>query len=702
MVRGAWCVVRRAWCGVRGARCGMRNAWCVGRWVMSVVLIMLSLCVYAEEKEVKEKDVKMRMRMWTLGEGLIRVDTVPADTSYWNLPDRNVVNDYSIANSYNGNLVSPIESKIYFDREEKIDFLFGRAYQPYILTASDVRFFNTTKPYSYIAYKKGFKKYHEENDLDFAFSGNINRRINLGVTANYLTSVGHYPSQAGKRFNGSVFGSYNGDQYSFQGGVVLNNLSNFENGGIGPSAGGESGSFAGGALGTSDYLNGILETEDYPVRLNAMSAYKYITGFFNHYYSLCTERERQVTEDSVAIDYIPMTTFEHTFVVNQSSKRYVEKSVNQHFYDTTYFDTKATRDTAEMLTIDNTFAVTFEEEFNKWLRFGATVFAKNSFERYTSAVPTIDDAPIGMGTMSSADMLKHQVLRHNYAGLREYWTNNTSVGAAIYKKTGQWVRYHVQGDVCLAGYKLGEFKVRGNIDGIFPLGKDTLTVVADAYIRNEQPNYFLQHYMSNHYVWDNDFAKPYRMYIGGTVSYPTKWVQPSVNVRFENILNHIYFDRQGMPQQYDGNIQVLAVDAKVNLRSPWIALDNTVVYQHSSSEYLPLPTLALYSNLYYYDWWFNALFVQLGADIRYNTAYYAPLLNPATGQFCIQQEKKVGNFPVANLYANFYVKSLRLRLFVQWQNFNDIFTKDKQYYSMPDYPLNQATFRAGIAWSFYN
>ncbi len=656
------------------------------RMALSICLMAIPCYIFAQDKK---DDVKMRMRTWTLGEGLIRVDTIPADTTYWNLPNRNVVNDYSIANSYNGNLVSPIESKIYFDREEKIDFLFGRAYQPYILTASDVHFFNTTKPYSYIAYKKGFKKYHEENDIDFAFSGNLNRRTNLGVTANYLTSVGHYPSQAGKRFNGSIFGSYNGDKYSFQGGVAFNNLSNFENGGIANDT-------------TNNYLNSILETGDYPTRLNAMSSYKYITGFFNHYYSICMERERKVTEDSVAIDYIPMTTFEHTFAVNQSQKRYIEKSANQHFYDNTYFDMRATSDTAEMLTIDNTLAVTFEEEFNKWLRFGATVYAKNSFERYTSACPSIKSSTPSMGVLSMEEMLSHHLVLQNDTGIYEHWTNNTSIGAAIYKKTGKWIRYHVQGDVCLAGYKLGEFQVNGNIDGRFPIGKDTMTVMADAYIRNQTPNYFLQHYVSNHYVWDNDFQKPYRMYIGGTVSYPTKWVQPSVNVRFENILHHIYFDRQGLPQQHDGNIQVLAVDAKVNFRSPWIALDNAVVYQHSSSEYLPLPMIALYSNLYYYDWWFNALFVQMGADIRYNTAYYAPILNPATGQFCIQDEKKVGNFPMANLYANFYVKSLRLRLFVQWQHFNAIFTKNKQYYSMPDYPYNGSVFRAGIAWSFYN
>ncbi len=634
-------------------------------------------------------DVPMHLRTWTIGEALIRVDTVPADTTYWHLPNRTVINDYSIANSYNGNLISPIEPKIYFDRQEKIDFLFARAYQPYILTATDVHFFNTTKPYSYVAYKKGFKKYHEENDIDFAFSGNINRRLNLGLTANYLNSVGHYPSQAGKRFNGSVFGSYNGDQYSFQGAVTFNNLSNFENGGIQNDS-------------TTNYLNSILETEDYPVRLNAMSAYKYIEGFFNHYYSLCVERERKVNEDSIVIEYIPMTTFEHTFAVNQSTKRYTEKTANQHFYDYTYFDHRATNDTAEMLTIDNTLAVTFEEEFNKWLRFGATVYAKNTFERYTTAAPYPYTYTGTIGTYRMEDLLAHQLVLQNDTATYQHWTNNTAVGAAIYKKTGKWIRYHAQGDVYLAGYRLGEFQVNGNVDARFPLGKDTMTVVADAYIRNQTPNYFLQHYVSNHYCWDNNFQKPYRIYVGGTVSYPTKWVQPSVKVGFENILHHIYFDRNGLPQQHNGNIQVLAVDAKVNFRAPWIALDNTVIYQHSSSEYLPLPTVALYSNLYYYDWWFNALFVQIGADIRYNTAYYAPILNPATGQFCIQQEKKVGNFPIANLYANFYVKALRLRLFAQWQHFNALFTKNKQYYSMPDYPYNPSVFRAGIAWSFYN
>ncbi len=642
----------------------------------------------AQEHQEKEEKVKLHIKSWHLGEGLIQVDTLAVDSSYVNLPMRDVINDYSIANIYNGNIVSPIQPMVYFDRKDKTDFLFGHAYTPYLLTPTDVRFYNTTMPYSMMAYRRSFRQYHEENTLNFAFSGNLNRRTNLGVELNYMTSPGTYASQAGKRFNGSVFGSYNGDHYSFQGGVTFNNLSNFENGGI---ANNEE---------ENNYLNSIMEPEDYPTRLNAMSSYKYISGFFNHYYSICVERERQVNEDSVTIDYIPVTTFAHTFETNQSTKRYLEKTANQHFYEHTYFDPRATSDTAEVLTIKNTLAVTFEEAFNKWLRFGATVYAVNEFQRYTTATPSgIAISNKSLNTLSADEMT---FVLQNDTGIYQKWTNNTWVGGTIYKKTGNYIHYNVLGDVCLAGYKLGEFQVKGDFDITIPIAKDTMLIHADAYIRNEEPDYFLQHYVSNHFVWDNDFEKIYRMYIGGSVAYPTKYIQPKVGARFENVMRHVYFGNAGVPIQDAGHVQVLAVDAQVNFRSPWVVLDNTVIYQHASSSIMPLPTITLYHNLYYHGWWFKALYAQIGVDMRYNTAYYAPILNPATGQFCVQDQQKVGNWPMASLYANFYVKALRLRLFAQWTNFIDIMVKDKTYYSMPDYPYNPSTFKVGMAWSFYN
>lgn len=642
-----------------------------------------------------KNDARAAIRSWHLTDGLRMVDSVSFDTSYIDLPMKEMPHLNSIANSYNGNLVSPLESKLFFDRHDKTGFLFAHAYEPYVITAGDVRFYKTNIAYSSIAYKKGFTTYREDNDLDFMFTGNINRKTNLGLTLNYLNGVGHYDSQAGKRFAGSVFGSFNGNHYSCMGGIVFNTMSTFENGG----------------LQDDSSLSGKLNAEDLPVNLAAMSGFKHIGGFWNHSYSICIERERkekikprrgsnEEPRDTVIIEYVPVTTFRHVLDINQSTRRYVEHQARQNFYANNYFSNSVTNDTAEVLNIRNTLAVTFEEEFNKWLRFGADVYAINECQRYSFHIP---DQHSILGDTVIGDLSK---FRSNYIMpadtlMGRKWVNNTWIGGSLYKNRGKYVHYGFNGDVCLAGYKLGEFQVNGHVDGDFRVGKDTLSMQARVSFRNQTPDYFVQHYRSNHFIWNNEFKKPYRFYVGGEVSYPTKYVQPKVNVDFENITNHIYFGTDGMPHQHDGNIQVIAVNAQVNIRAPHFALDNNVVWQMSSSEHLALPMITLYHNIYYFGTWFKALDVQMGVDMRYHTLYYAPVLNPATGQFCEQNEKLIGNYPVLNVYANFYVRLLHLKFFAHFTHFNQYFMPEKTYFSMPGYPLNPPVFRAGLAWHFY-
>ena len=669
----------------------------IKRWLSILLLAAVCNVSFAVKTSENEKRVKTVLQSWTLTDGLAVPDSQQVDTSFIDYPMHDAINNYSIANSYNGNMVSPLQSKIYFDRTEKSGFLFARPYEAFLLTSKDVRYFNTNTPYSTIAYKKGFVTYHENNDLDFSFTGNVNKRLNLGITLNYLTGIGMYRNQSAKRFAGSVFGSYRGNHYSCQGTVTFNTLSNFENGGI---------------TDEDDLTRGVLNSYDIPVNLSSggMSGLKYVSAYWNHRYSICVERERKETikpprgsdeepRDTIMIDYIPVTTFLHTFEVNHSTKRYVEQTAQQGYFDNNYFNTSQTTDTAAELSIKNTLAVTFEEEFNKWLHFGATVYAMNEFVRYSTAVP--DYLPPFTDMFGNSISFSNTLILHTDTLTAEKWTNNTWVGGSLYKNQGKWVRYGFNGDVCVVGYKIGEFQVNGHVNGEFKLGKDTMTIKAKAYLKNEQPDYFVQHYMSNHYCWSNDFQKIYRFYVGGQLAYPMKYIQPSVDVGFENITRFIYFDENGLPQQHNGNIQVLSVDAQLNIRTRYFAMDNHVIYQLSSSEYLPLPTIALYHNMYYKDCWFKALNVQFGVDMRYNTAYYAPLLNPATGQFCIQNTQKVGNYPILNVYANFYVKPIKLKLFAQFTHFNQYFM-NKQYYSMPNYPYNPPIFRAGLAWHFYN
>ena len=626
-----------------------------------------------------DEKVPTHIRAWQLDKWTGVADTLASvDTTYMDHPMRSQLNDYSISNITNSNIVSPVQSRVYFDRQKNVDFLFADPYAPYIITPQQVKYYHTTTPYSTVAYKKGFVTDLAQNDISFSFTGNVSRRTNLGMTIDYLNSFGRFANQEGKTVFGSIFGSYNGDHYSLQSSFTWNTLSNFENGG----------------LSNPSDLQGVLQPEDMPVKMRGMSALRYISGYLNHYYSICVERERKVNyrerdeegkwvkKDSIKIEYVPVTTFRHIFEVNDATKRYVEKSIGQSILPNLYRDSTATNDSVACLTIKNTLAVTFEEEFNTWLKFGAMVYAMNENQRH-----------ILIDTLLPAPDLPDSIY------LPE-WSNNTYIGGALYKNRGKYIHYGFDGNVCLVGYKLGEFQVNGHMDAGFRLGKDSMTIAAKAFFRNETPDYYLQHYRSNHYQWENTFQKTLRLHVSGEVAYPTQWVKPKLNVSFENITKHIYFDTDGLPKQMDGNIQVLAADLQLNITTPWINLDNHVIYQHASSDKLPLPALTLYHNLYYHGCWFKALDAQIGVDMRFFTKYYAPILNPALGQFCVQNQEQVGNYPVMNVYANFYVRSLRLKLFAQYQHFNASFM-GKQYFEMPGYPMAPDMFRAGLAWHFY-
>lgn len=689
-----------------------------GALVLSLAFGVLS----AGAQTIAKTKVKQVIDTWQMRNDYGIADTARIDTSGINLPMRDVFNDQSIAWTYNGNLISPAQSKIYFDRagngmlsstgtgsnwwqggglgvsnlpHRKVGFLFAGAYEPYLITAQDVRFYRTTVAYSDISYKKGFTTYHAENDLSFNFTGNVSKRTNITVKLNYLNSPGHYTSQEAKAFGGYVAASYDGDNYGLHASVLLNNISNFENGG----------------LSDVSLLGGQLKPEDLPTKLNAMSGFKHIAGFLDHHYSITVDREKtdvikgkrgEPDRDTTYIVKVPMMTFNHTLEINNSTRRYIEKQSNQGFYANTLLNPQTTRDTAYVLNIRNTLAFTLNEEFNKLLRFGFTAYATNEFQRYAFSVPQYDtlNTTTWFEPFQPIQTAVGHLMSDTLVGYK--WTNNTWVGGSIYKNTGRFIRFGAAGDVCLVGYKIGEFQVNGHVDGEFRLGKDTLHMRASAYLRNETPDWFVQHYRSNHYIWDNDFGKTYRVYAGGEVTYPTTWVKPKLKAGFENVTRHIYFDSNGLPVQHEGNVQVISADARLDITTPWINLENSVVWQLSFDSTMPLPAFSLYHNLYYHGWWVHgAMHTQIGVDMRFHTAYYAPLLNPAVGQFCLQDEVKIGNYPVLNAYINIYVKLLHLKFFAQWQHFNYYFMKDTQaYLHMPDYAMNPAVIRAGAHWFF--
>lgn len=623
---------------------------------MVFVLIIFSLHGQTVQKKQTEQK-NQYIKTWHLTSPFGIADSIPVDTVPLDFQDGNPIDRFSIANSYNGNIGSPIQSKLYFDRPAATDFIFSAAYFPYIMNLAHATFYNTKTPYSNLNYTTGGSTYRDEDNIKFLFTANANQKLNFGTTLDYIYSPGEYANQAVQRFSGSLFGSYNGKHYNATGLISTNNLSNYENGGLQNTA------------------NGInpfnISPKDLPVNITGYSNYKYNLLLYNHQYTIGFERPIRINPDSVRMEYVPVTRFTHTFKLEDIHKRYYENSLEKSFYANTYGTAAFTNDTAALQTMTNNFSISMDEEFNKLMKFGLTAFIENEIQRYGY----------------TQDSLFTSTLK-----------SNTKVGGVLSKQRGQRFKYNILGEITLLGFKTGDFQFKGNVEGNFKLWKDSISLVANGFVRSDQPSLFLQQYESNHFKWINNFNKTYRTSVGGTFAIPTRLLR--LNISIENITQLIYFDDKALPKQYSGNVQVLAGNLRKDFVFGKFGLENNVVYQISSQPgILPLPSWALYNNLYFKDLWFKVLTVQLGVNLRYQSSYFAPAYMPATGQFYNQSNTLIGNYPMMNAYANFHLK--QTRFFVQYYHVNQLFMKGN-YYSMPGYPLNPAIFEMGLSWNFYN
>jgi len=609
--------------------------------------------------EAQDTIVNQFLKNWKIVDMFGTVDTIATDTVHLNFQHKNFIDNFSIASSYNGNLGSPIQSKVFTDRPEGSGFLFADPYFPYLQTITSNRFYKTKTPFSTLKYTTGGTNYRESDDVGFLFTANANKNLNFGALLDYIYARGEYKNQSVKRFAGSLFGSYTGKKYSASGVISTNSLSNLENGGIAD---------------VSYILNppyGYETPENIPVRIGvgAQSSFKQSQLYFNHQYSLGFEREVKRANDSIEKVFVPVTRFIHTLKIDNFQKRYFENSPERNFYKNTFYT--QTNDTAALLRVSNRIAVNLAEEFNKWMRFGLTAYLHNDVEHFAY---------------------------HRDSLLNDSLLTNIKVGGVLAKELGQKFTYRITGEVGLVGYKAGDILLSGVAGTQFKLWKDTIALRATAFSSTNEPDFFLQQYESNHFKWSNNFSKIFRTHIGGTFAIPTKKL--SVDFNIENISKCIYFDTLAMPVQHDGSVQLLSIKLNKDFRFGPFGLDNIIVYQESlNEEVLPLPRLTLYHNLFYTDKWFKVLSVQAGAYMRYHTSYYAPSYMPATGQFYNQRTMKIGNYPVMSVYLNIHLR--RTRFFAEYYHINELFMKGV-YYSMPNYPINPASFKMGLTWNFYD
>lgn len=224
---------------------------------------------------------------------------------------------------------------------------------------------------------------------------------------------------------------------------------------------------------------------------------------------------------------------------------------------------------------------------------------------------------------------------------------------------------------------------------------------------NSLPNLNYTLYQSSYvdYNWFNSFKTEKFNQI--TFNANSKWINFSVQYKIIN--DHLYFDNitntidtlTVKPFQYDKTINYFSVKANKEIKFWKLALDNTLLYQtvDQSEDVLNVPQLITRNTLYFSDYVFKkAMLIQTGVTFQYFTNYYANDYNPLIGEFYVQNEKKIGGFPMFDFFINARIR--QTRLFLKAEHFNSSFTGNN-YYSAPNYPYRDFMIRFGLVWNFF-
>ncbi|MDR2147505.1 MAG: hypothetical protein LBE91_13705 [Tannerella sp.] len=701
----------------------------------STVILQADSTISPAESFVLPEDTivdSVRVKAFRLTDKLGNAYRVPLDTFQLNFFNHSLMDGKGTAVAYLANIGAPAQSRIFIERDEEHDFIFRNAYNYYITTPHNALFYDVKDPYTRLNYLRAGGDLNGEEIFNGVLTSNFGKKLNVGVDFDYTYARGHYNSTNNNLLYYRPFASYLTDRYEARAFFENYNYVNAENGGLTndryithPE------DFGGGKVN--------LDPKNFPTRFQA--TWNRIKGqeiFLTHRYNLgfyreLTAREQEEAakrreekqkrdellekqeaedeklrtelddpqntetpaqaeeslvvgasatqqetagEDEFNAVFVPVSSIIHTFNYSENSRRFIS---NSPVIDTVYPDLFANPDSTlndytEMWSMNNTIALSMREGFHDWVKFGLTAYVNFENRRFT--LP--------------GDSVTGQVFYSEFA---------TRIGAEIARTQGKLFTFNTRGELCVAGTDLGEFTLTGELKSQFRLlGKDA-SIKANGYIKNRRPAFYQNHHHSRYFWWDNSLKNMQKIFVGGEIDVES--TRTNISAGVESIQNFIYFSPDGLPAQFDANLQVITAKLRQNFRYKALGWENEVVYQLSSNtDILPLPQISAYTNLYLDFNVVEVLRLQLGVDAHYFTRYYAPYYEPATQQFQNQNELQIGDYPLINAYANFRLK--QANFFVAAYNLGSLFITPAQYFSLPHYPLNPMILKLGISVYFNN
>ncbi|KGE14435.1 putative porin [Sphingobacterium deserti] len=288
-----------------------------------------------------------------------------------------------------------------------------------------------------------------------------------------------------------------------------------------------------------------------------------------------------------------------------------------------------------------------------------------------------------------------------------FYQNSTLKGNLGYKFSDR-IDVRAAVNQIVVGQQAGDFLYEANAD-IF-LSENAGKISLGAYSQNKSPEMVFDRMNYTFHQWENNFNKTTTQNL--SFAYQNKKIGFSGKAEYFLMDNYLYFREVDNPGNDElllrritpaqsGNLNLLKISVWQNFRVGRFHLDNMVVYQKTDAEaILATPELYTWHSFYYTNKLYNVMDFRLGMDVRFNTPFRSPSYAINAGQF---YNDNVGinysTYPIGNLWFTGNID--RVNLFLSYNFFNQ-FAYPKGYYTVRRYPMNDANFRFGVSWKFYD
>lgn len=541
-------------------------------------------------------------------------------------------------------------------------------FQAYTFQPHKLEYCDTKSPFTELLFLVDFKK--KELVSKFIHSQNINKNFNITANFQRIRSDGIYKRQSANHTDFALSGNYKSPnrRYFLLSNIIYNSLSNAENGGI-----------------TADSAFENLELRDRNLLdinlLNANRKYRSRSIYLKQFINL---GNKTAPKDSTGRAIVkPTSVIAHSILVQDELTAYSDQNPLGGFYDKILRDSARTFDSTYMYRIENelTWRLLQNKSDGALRPVGFQVGVKHQLVR--------------MEQYTAWDTLKETSKLPNRR-LFDRNIQNIILNAELLAPSGRKLEYLVRGDYVVNGYNAGDYNL-----GLFVKCNliDSLQFIGlSGNVTGRKPQDIFLNYNSNHYQWENHFANEFVQSAGAFYK--------SIKYKFEfgasvrQYTNYVYFN-QHQPAQETTTIQGFSAYANKSFYLWHFVFKNKITYQYmADSSVIKVPQFVTEHSLYYENVLFKkALYFQFGVDVSYNSAYYANGYLPALGQFYLQSEKKIGDYPYVDVFLN--MKISRARIFVKYENVNSYLGYFNYYYAL-HYPYADGSFKFGVIWRFFD